>query len=141
MTMSFSNNLPQPSEEVMQYLRDGQKLQAVKAYKEETGCDLKDAKDIIDAIDLNEKSVPAAEKLEDFDEEIINLVKSGNKLQAVKLYKEKNLVNLKDAKDAIDELYYKLNGTHDKGRSGCLGIMLLLFSLPALGLLCYTLLT
>lgn len=125
----------------MQYLRDGQKLQAVKAYKEETGCDLKDAKDIIDAIDLNEKSVPAAEKLEDFDEEIINLVKSGNKLQAVKLYKEKNLVNLKDAKDAIDELYYKLNGTHDKGRSGCLGIMLLLFSLPALGLLCYTLLT
>ena len=35
---------------VMQYLQQGNKIQAIKQYREETGVGLKEAKDVIDAL-------------------------------------------------------------------------------------------
>lgn len=54
----------------------------------------------------------------------------GNKIEAIKLYRESHGVGLKDAKDAVEELEARLRETSpDKftasSRAGCLGAVLL----------------
>lgn len=131
--MNTNDRFPQPSEEVLQYLRAGEKLQAVKAYKEETGCSLIDAKNIIDGW-TDEEAEPMASP----DDELLELVRCGSKLQAVKLYKDKTGCDLKHAKDVIDDLYDQMRGTsdnqpsHDKGCSGCMSVLVVGLILAAL---------
>ena len=90
-------------------LRQGEKLQAVKVYRDETGCSLKEAKDYIDHLeqDMRYATLRKAPDMEP-DEEVLRLIRQGEKLMAVKIFKERTGCDLIVAKDLIDELYKQI---------------------------------
>ena len=67
-------------------------------------------------------------------EQITQAILSGNKIEAIKLYREQNNVGLKEAKDAVDKMEAELrSASPDKfsvtKASGCLGVMTLVIGM------------
>jgi ribosomal protein L7/L12 len=89
-------------QEIRALLGEGQKIQAIKLYRERTGVGLRQAKEAVEAIERGE-SLPSPETVEEsFERELIGLLDQGQKIQAIKLYRERTGVGLKEAKDAVD---------------------------------------
>jgi ribosomal protein L7/L12 len=108
--------------EILALLRNGNKIEAIKRLREATGLGLKEAKDAIDALEAANAGSPAGvytnvgRLLEDrpnavrasvpapaeVDSHIQSLLRSGQKIEAVKLYREVTGLGLKEAKDHVD---------------------------------------
>jgi ribosomal protein L7/L12 len=58
-----------------------------------------------------------------FEEQLLTLLRQGNKIQAIKLYREKSGTGLKEAKDAVEDLAKQHNIT--SSRSGCASVLLI----------------
>jgi len=91
-------------EEIMRLIKKRNKIEAIKLYREQTGSSLKEAKDAIDALERGDSvstqpqsrfTPPNAGQLE-------MLVQAGNKIEAIKLYREQTGLSLREAKDAIE---------------------------------------
>lgn len=112
-------------EEIRELAASGNKIEAVKRYREEMGVDLASAKDAVEAIidgqSTDETSTATNDSITD---EVVSLLERGEKIQAVKLYREKSGVGLKEAKEAVEELA-RQNGLADSSGSGCLGMILI----------------
>lgn len=88
-------------------LRAGNKIEAIKLYREKTGLGLKEAKDAIERM-VNGAApppLPVRAAPVNLDAAIQNAVRAGKKIEAIKLYREKTGLGLKEAKDAIDALF------------------------------------
>ena len=88
-----------------QLLRAGRKIEAIKRYRELTGVGLKEAKDAVDAMQSGRSaSLPPKSSLlrQVNDSEIEAQIRSGHLIDAIKLYREKTGVGLKEAKDAVE---------------------------------------
>ncbi|MFQ5611040.1 MAG: ribosomal protein L7/L12 [Anaerolineae bacterium] len=93
-------------------LSEKNKVQAVKVYRIHTGVGLKQAKDAVDHFERTgdlklPTSQPESSGLpleESALAEIKALIAAGRKIEAVKRYREKANVGLKEAKEAIDQL-------------------------------------
>lgn len=95
--------VPAGLEAVVAHLHAGQKIEAIKRYRELTGVGLKEAKDAVEALERGEapmlpptSSAPAANVQE--------LLREGRKLEAIKLYREQTGLGLKEAKDAVEAM-------------------------------------
>ena len=98
---------PELLAEVAELLRAGKKINAIKRYREETGLNLKQAKDAVDALEAG--GVPAsgpspAPSAGGDDEDIRDFLRAGKKIQAIKVYRERYGVGLKEAKDAVERM-------------------------------------
>jgi ribosomal protein L7/L12/endogenous inhibitor of DNA gyrase (YacG/DUF329 family) len=107
---------PDVFSEVREQIKRGKKIEAIRIYREITGSSLKDAKDAVQAIELG-RPVPApaqaaaggvgaaafASSAEAMDE-IKRLLRSGNKIEAIRVHREAFNTGLKDAKDAVDAI-------------------------------------
>ena len=121
---------PPPKEELEQRIRplldQDQKIAAIKLYREETGAGLAEAKDAVELLQagrglhVSDKQLP-----EGFEGEVLRLLGAGKKIPAIKLYRERTGVGLKEAKDAVEALGEQ-HGLAIRG-SGCLGAVLALF--------------
>jgi ribosomal protein L7/L12 len=93
----------------------GDKIGAIKAYREATGADLVTSKHAIDGLvaggappfsapsPVNQPGYPEITPLgRMLSPEVMRLVESGNKIQAIKLHREQTRVGLKEAKDAVE---------------------------------------
>lgn len=119
----------------------GQKIEAIKDYKELTGQGLKESKDFIDALeDQVRDGKPASALLasaassssrlsvgnmpEEDAIKMTELIFAGQKIQAIKMYREAARIGLKESKDFIDALEKQLreecpeNFTH-AAKKGC----------------------
>ncbi len=97
-------------------IKDGQPLQAVKEYKDDTNCSLTEAKEHIDMLveKINaRKKEKTKKKTKTGDERYIQLIEQGALLQAVQEYKEDTNCGLKEAKDYIDELAESLRPKYE----------------------------
>jgi len=86
-------------------VRVGRKIEAIKRYREIHGVGLKEAKDAVEAFEHNGNvaTLPAKSVLREVnDSEIEAQIRSGHLIDAIKLYREKNGVGLKEAKDAVE---------------------------------------
>ena len=120
------------------HIQAGEKLQAVKVYKEAKGVSLAEAKDVIDRLaeklatddsmqyeaanieQPTETHEYSAQELDgSLEERCLELIKSGNILQAVKLYKDESGAGLKEAKDTIDAWVAKLRNDIPSPQKGC----------------------
>jgi ribosomal protein L7/L12 len=91
-------------QEIRALLGEGQKIQAIKLYREHTGVGLKEAKEAVEAIERAEP-FPIHEIVdESFERELIALLDHGEKIEAIKLYRERTGVGLKEAKDAVEAI-------------------------------------
>ena len=101
----------QKLKEVKQLVQNGKMLEAIKLYREITNVGLKEAKDAVEAIQRGEPiqinnivtsniagTTNQAEQMKD----VVRLIKEGNKIEAIKKFRQIYGVGLKEAKDAID---------------------------------------
>lgn len=95
--------------EVLAYMAAGQKINAIKRYRELTGFTLKEAKDAIDYLELN----PAARKKKlasgalPVDAGIREMIRRGQKEEAIRAYQDFTGVSLNDARDEIERIAWE----------------------------------
>lgn len=100
-------------DEVVSLLHAGQKINAIKVYREDTGASLADAKAAVERMEMALKLgvSPQAQNISEEIEsvaggslngEVERLLSQGKKIQAIKLYREQTGVGLREAKEAID---------------------------------------
>jgi ribosomal protein L7/L12 len=111
--------------EIVLLLQGGKKIGAIKLYRERTGVGLKEAKDAVEALERGEP-LPTREAVDStMEAEIVRLLEGGKKIEAIKVYRERTGIGLKEAKDAVEAV------TAQRGlpsRAGCLGAVLLLMA-------------
>lgn len=99
--------------EIAELARTGNKLEAIKQYRALTGLGLKEAKDAVEqmaagqvAIQFNTFSTASADADADPTRwaEIKALLQRGNKIEAIKRFREMTGVGLKEAKDAVEQM-------------------------------------
>jgi ribosomal protein L7/L12 len=115
---------------VRSLLDAGQKIAAIKAFREATGAGLAEAKEAVEALERG-GTLPSYHPPEDFEADLLSLLEQGQKVQAIKLYRERAGVGLKEAKDAVEALARR----HGIKAAGCASIVVLLFVLLACGIL------
>lgn len=117
-------------------LQQGRKRDAVRIYREQTGSGLREATDAVEALECADK-LPAASKHvasaaidADLKADLWALLQSGQKIEAVKLYRERTGCALRQAKDTV-EAVAREHGVVVQ-RSGCLGVLVLCLAVPGL---------
>lgn len=96
--------------EIREQLQTGHKLNAVKMYRKWTGSSLVEAKKSVEKIAAGvDVGTSFGDELPGNEmDEILNAIQQGQKLQAVKLYKQSSGCSLKDSKDFIENLMKEL---------------------------------
>ncbi len=101
--------------QVFSHIRSGNKIEAIKLYREQTGLGLKEAKDAVDAL---EKAINAGIPVDsmltappstnlpqgNWMQEVMDEIRAGRKINAIKIYRENSGLGLKESKDAVDAL-------------------------------------
>ena len=125
-------------QEIEEHLREGSKIAAIKAYVDATGVGLREAKE---AVENMQRDLPmdstrdvvqpkAGQSMpESAAAEITEALFAGEKIHAVKVYREAMGGGLKDAKHAVDALESDLRREcpgkfHFAAKQGCLGLLL-----------------
>lgn len=106
-------------EEIRSLVEKGSKIEAIKLYRERTGVGLKEAKDAVEAIVAGRSPAPlppAADPAQpppatayggppvQPDAEVRSLVAQNRLIEAIKLYRQRSGVGLKEAKEAVDAI-------------------------------------
>ena len=119
-------------QQLLDLLNSGQKLEAVKLLREQTGSSLVEAKQYVEELERTQQpgdgmdlDKPTADEL---DRQLIELLRMRQKIEAVKVYRQATGSGLKDAKDYVDELQRR----HDLPSSGCASGIFCLLLLAAL---------
>lgn len=101
-----------PNAAVLALMQQGNKIGAIKAYREQTGLGLREAKAMIDQLALGVSptasnppaSTPAGQPVPPANDEVVTLIRQGNKIGAIKAYREQTGLGLKEAKDAVEQM-------------------------------------
>jgi ribosomal protein L7/L12 len=105
-----SNIAPGNAEEVVRALLDsGHKIEAIKRVREQTGLGLKEAKDLVDAMERGasvalQSGTSLSTYQGDADREARRLVAAGKAIEAIKLIRDQKNLGLKEAKDYVERL-------------------------------------
>ena len=112
-------------EEIRRLMESGNKILAIKRYREETGVGLAEAKAAVESLEAGRAfTKPVQPDDPQVTSEIVTLLSHGEKIKAIKLYREQFRVGLKEAKDAIDCIGEQ-KGIPSSSGYGCLGVVLL----------------
>ncbi|MEK7439232.1 MAG: ribosomal protein L7/L12 [Chloroflexota bacterium] len=108
--MNFFIKHAQKLKEVERLAQNGKRIEAIKLYLKITNVGLKEAKDAVESLERGEPFVrldnvsttatPQAEKMK----EVVRLIKEGNKIGAIKVFREATGVGLKEAKEAVEAI-------------------------------------
>jgi len=120
-------NLDSLADAIRLLLTRGQKITAIKLYREQTGVGLAEAKNAVEMIERGGGSPNRKTTATDPEQQILELLAAGKKIAAIKLYREQTHVGLKEAKDAVEALAAQ-NGIMQSPRSGCFAVFALLLS-------------
>jgi ribosomal protein L7/L12 len=123
---------PSTEADLASLVRQGLKIEAIKRYRAQTGLGLAEAKAAVEAIERGEKPHPApgAVPPNDVDADLWDLLKKGEKIQAIKLYRERTGAGLAEAKRAVEAIG-RQHGIPMQG-AGCAS-MALLALVPVMG--------
>ena len=94
-------------QELVELIRQGRMIEAIKLVREQTGCGLVEAKAAVDK--LQREVVAGSGRLagEEMDK-IRELLRAGRKIEAIKLHRQQTGAGLKEAKDAVDAIESEL---------------------------------
>ena len=113
--------------QIVSLVRQGQKIAAIKLYREQTGSGLAEAKNAVELLAAGqhiEQRSPEADDIrpDSLEGQVLVLMQGQKKIEAIKLYRQQTGVGLKEAKDAVESLAAKY-GISPKG-AGCAGMVL-----------------
>jgi ribosomal protein L7/L12 len=105
-------------DDVLLAIGRGDVIEAIKLLRAATGLGLKEAKDLVDAhrsgktvsvvLLAHSESLPASGPL---PQPVMQALRNGNKIEAIKLLREETGLGLKEAKDAVEALHPLQPGT------------------------------
>ena len=89
-------------QEALSLIANHQKIAAIKLIIDRTGCGLKEAKDYVDELqaDVQVSAIGTA----NLNEQLLAILSKGNKLQAIKCYKDATGAGLAESKDYVEKL-------------------------------------
>ena len=101
--------------EIQRLIQSGQKIHAIKIFRENFGVGLKEAKDAVEAMEAGKsidisglRVVASTPTIYQMDDEILTeiqrLARGGNKIEAIRRFRETFGVGLKEAKDAVEAI-------------------------------------
>ena len=134
---------PLPAD-VVEALEKGQTIEAIKRLRIATGLGLKEAKEAIERHLAGEptRSRPSIAAMATLPFAVAAALKKGDKLEAIRLMREKGGLGLKEAKDAVDAFEREQGAAADSGRApgevprrGGIGWLVVALVLVALALL------
>ncbi len=97
-------------EEIRRLAAGGNLIEAIKRYRQIFGADLKEAKEAVEALQAGRLAspsapgMPPAEELTRVIKEVQRLLGQGNKIEAIRIYRENYDVSLSRAKYAIEQI-------------------------------------
>jgi ribosomal protein L7/L12 len=95
------------SPNIAEQLKKGNKIEAIKLLREENGIGLKEAKELIDNI-LDNKTLPEVntqtQENYSMSYNVLNHLRAGKKIDAIKALRQETGLGLKDAKDAVEKV-------------------------------------
>ena len=111
--------------EIRKLLASGNKIAAIKRYREETGVGLAEAKAAVESLEAGGSFTERVQPEDsDLTQQIVTLLGKGEKIEAVKMYRDRIRVGLKEAKEAVERIGEQ-NGIPASSGTGCLGVVLL----------------
>jgi ribosomal protein L7/L12 len=104
-------SLQQLLDDIKAAIAAGNKIAAIKLYRDATGAGLAEAKDAVELIAAGKPppSGAAATPSADAAQDVSALLAAGKKIEAIKAYRTATGVGLKEAKDAVDALEGRIN--------------------------------
>jgi ribosomal protein L7/L12 len=103
------------TQEIERLVRAGKKIEAIRSWRERHGSGLREAKAAVDRLEPRGNLVPPAMSDEPSrqvtDSDIEVQLRTGNILNAIKLYREKTGVGLREAKDAVDTMRHRMRAS------------------------------
>ncbi len=112
-------------DEIRELLASGNKIAAIKRYREETGVGLAEAKAAVESLEAGGSFTERVQPEDsDLTQQIVTLLGRGEKIEAVKLFRDRFRVDLRGAKEAVERIGEQ-NGIPASSGSGCLGVILL----------------
>jgi ribosomal protein L7/L12 len=93
--------------QVKDYLRQGNRIEAVKVYLEATGASLREAEDAVNRIERGlSGDLPAdpTRPVGDLSSQVVELLRKGRKIEAIKIYRDATGEGLKESKDAVEAI-------------------------------------
>lgn len=110
-TVATPHDTGQLTDEVKALLAQGKKIEAIKLAREKTGFPLEAAKDIVETIEKSGASAHVSfsfkttiTQAKELNDQVQHLVAQGDKIEAIKLIRERTGLGLKEAKDLVDRL-------------------------------------
>lgn len=127
---SAAGSDPGLTDSVRQLARQGQVIQAIKEYREVTGASLQTAKEAVDGwMRCSEFQSPSPFSIDSgLTDNVQQLARQGQKIQAIKEYREATGASLQTSKEAI-EAWMKSEGISRSPGTGCGASALLLLLL------------
>jgi len=105
------NVSPELQLEAQSLIANNQKILAVKLIIDNTSCGLKEAKDYIDGLQAGYSKTTV--DLSNMDEQLLTILGQGNKLNAIKYYKDATGAGLAESKDYVENLMENRNGSNN----------------------------
>ncbi|WP_145855791.1 hypothetical protein [Pedobacter suwonensis] len=96
------NVSPETKQQALLFLARDQKVAAVKIINDQSKCGLKEAKDYVDALEGGVQQ--PITNLGNLDAELLTILNQGNKLNAIKHYKDATGSGLAESKDYVEKL-------------------------------------
>ncbi len=95
------------SSAVKEQLEKGNKIEAIKILREETGINLKEAKELIDYVII--KRTQPGDNIKNKDNisvpgTVLNYLREGKKIDAIKALRHETGLGMKDAKDTVEKV-------------------------------------
>lgn len=92
-------------EHIAELIRHGRKIEAIKILREETGVDLKTAKEAVDRLDADPAFDPIpALNTEGISDDVLLLAWERQLIPAIKLLRQQSGLGLKEAKEMVEQL-------------------------------------
>ncbi|MFN2109167.1 MAG: hypothetical protein ACK2UI_05855 [Anaerolineae bacterium] len=92
-------------ERIKQLAKNRRMIDAIKLYRESTGCGLTEAKAAVEALQRGESPTTPHPQMRQLNmDEVMRLLRVGQKFEAIRVYREMTGVGLREAKEAIDAL-------------------------------------
>jgi large subunit ribosomal protein L7/L12 len=116
--------------QVAELLRQNRKIEAIKVYREASGCDLGTATTFVEQLQrtLASGDLPPAMPVSADDAALLDLLRQGQKIEAIKRYRERTGLGLKESKDAVEALAASAGLSASRG---CLGAAAVLIAVAA----------
>lgn len=129
---SDATTAPENSDDVLRDLLDrGEKIQAIKLFRERTGAGLAEAKAAVEALQQQLAHPVNEEEEDDLERVVLDLMAANQKIEAIKVVRQRTKCGLKEAKDFVEALA-AWHGVGQPAKAGCL-TMIAVIVLAAMG--------